>query len=220
MFNTDMAIGDEVLQEVLGQQADIQMKSIVATIQKNRIRSFGTKRAAFNCSGSGWQRKNVGGIAAGRIFAVPRPRADRVEPDAAILSKPAFNSYVANVLPELGEENIQQTTFQEFVARRLGKQVPCETPFDQLEYCLTASDGEEQRIRMKSIELKSSLAFKGIIDDYVKYLAKGHLVFKHITFRGKGSSQAVRCGNFSRPLIIQTRCPTGLNKRENGCCSS
>lgn len=47
MFNTDMAIGDEVLQEVLGQQADIQMKSIVATIQKSRIRLFGTKEAAF-----------------------------------------------------------------------------------------------------------------------------------------------------------------------------
>ncbi|MDI5790042.1 hypothetical protein PO124_21495 [Bacillus licheniformis] len=57
MFNTDMAIGDEVLQEVLGQQADIQMKASSRSIQKNRIRSFGTKRAAFNCSGSGWQRK-------------------------------------------------------------------------------------------------------------------------------------------------------------------
>nr|MDH3161665.1 RNA polymerase recycling motor HelD [Bacillus licheniformis] len=170
-----------------GKQADIQMKSIVATIQKEQNQIIRNEKSRFLIvRGGGWRRKNVGGIAAGPHICCTAC-AGQIESSQMSLFSPnlLFNSYVANVLPELGEENIQQTTFQEFVARRLGKQVPCETPFDQLEYCLTASDGEEQRIRMKSIELKSSLAFKGIIDDYVKYLAKGNLVFKHITFRGK-----------------------------------
>ncbi|MCY7914823.1 RNA polymerase recycling motor HelD, partial [Bacillus haynesii] len=186
MFNTDMAIGDEVLQEVLGQQADIQMKSIVATIQKEQNQIIRNEKSRFlivrGAAGSGKTSAALQRAA----YLLYRGRG-QIESSQMLLFSPnlLFNSYVANVLPELGEENIQQTTFQEFVARRLGKQVPCETPFDQLEYCLTASDGEEQRIRMKSIELKSSLAFKGIIDDYVKYLAKGHLVFKHIAFRGK-----------------------------------
>lgn len=188
MFNTDMAIGDEVLQEVLGQQADIQMKSIVATIQKEQNQIIRNEKSRFlivrGAAGSGKTSAALQRAA----YLLYRGRG-QIESSQMLLFSPnlLFNSYVANVLPELGEENIQQTTFQEFVASRLGKQVSCETPFDQLEYCLTASDGEKQRIRMKSIELKSSLAFKGIIDDYVKCLAKGHLdlVFKHIAFRGK-----------------------------------
>ncbi|MEX2103837.1 MAG: helicase, partial [Bacilli bacterium] len=38
MFDTGVTIGDEILQEVLGKQADAQMKSIVATIQKEQNR--------------------------------------------------------------------------------------------------------------------------------------------------------------------------------------
>ncbi|MFP3514230.1 helicase, partial [Peribacillus sp. SIMBA_075] len=34
LFDTGVTIGDELLQEVLGKQADSQMKSIVATIQR------------------------------------------------------------------------------------------------------------------------------------------------------------------------------------------
>lgn len=36
MFDTGITIGDEVLQAVLSDQADTQMKSIVATIQKEQ----------------------------------------------------------------------------------------------------------------------------------------------------------------------------------------
>ena len=49
-----------------------------------------------------------------------------------------FNSYVSNVLPELGEENMQQVTFQEYLDHRLGKEFQVENPYEQLEYVLTA----------------------------------------------------------------------------------
>ncbi|MCI4140115.1 hypothetical protein MMJ09_25980, partial [Bacillus vallismortis] len=32
-----------------------------------------------------------------------------------------FNSYVSSVLPELGEVNMEQATFQEYIERRLGR---------------------------------------------------------------------------------------------------
>lgn len=32
---------------------------------------------------------------------------------------PLFNQYVSGVLPELGEENLKQTTFQHHISRRL-----------------------------------------------------------------------------------------------------
>ena len=51
-----------------------------------------------------------------------------------------FNSYVSNVLPELGEENMQQVTFQEYLDHRLSKEFQVENPYEQLEYVLTAAD--------------------------------------------------------------------------------
>ncbi|MFT0801313.1 RNA polymerase recycling motor HelD [Bacillus swezeyi] len=201
MFNTDMAIGDELLQEVLGNQANIQMKSIVATIQKeqNQIIRNDTSRYLIveGTAGSGKTSAALQRAA----YLLYRGRG-RIESNQLLLFSPnlLFNSYVANVLPELGEENIQQTTFQEYLERHLGKQVVCETPFDQLEYCLTASENEDDPGRMKSIAYKSSLAFKALIDDYARYLAKGHLLFKNIVFRGERIVAADQIRDFFQTL--------------------
>lgn len=43
MFDTGVTIGDRLLQEVLGNNASTKMKSIVATIQKNRTGLYGIK---------------------------------------------------------------------------------------------------------------------------------------------------------------------------------
>ena len=44
MFDTGITIRDELLQEVLGHNASSQMKSIVATIQKNKTKLFEMKK--------------------------------------------------------------------------------------------------------------------------------------------------------------------------------
>lgn len=45
MFNTDMTIGDEMLQEVLSHHSDTQMKNIVSTIQKEQNQIIRMKKA-------------------------------------------------------------------------------------------------------------------------------------------------------------------------------
>ena len=47
---------------------------------------------------------------------------------------PLFNSYVSTVLPELGEENMKQTTFQEYLDSQLGPKYQVEDAFSQLEF--------------------------------------------------------------------------------------
>ena len=46
-----------------------------------------------------------------------------------------FNSYVSNVLPELGEENMQQVTFQEYLDHRLSKEFQVENPYRAIGIC-------------------------------------------------------------------------------------
>ena len=58
----------------------------------------------------------------------------------SLLPNSMFNSYVSNVLPELGEENMQQVTFQEYLNHRLSKSFDVEDPYEQLEYMLTETN--------------------------------------------------------------------------------
>ena len=70
-----------------------------------------------------------------------------------------FNSYVSNVLPELGEENMQQVTFQEYLNHRLSKSFDVEDPYEQLEYMLTKQIALPIKREMRAFALKHLLNF-------------------------------------------------------------
>jgi DNA helicase-2/ATP-dependent DNA helicase PcrA len=92
---------------------------------------------------------------------------------------------VSNVLPELGEENMQQVTFQEYLDHRLSKEFQVENPYEQLEYVLTAANTPSYRSRLASIRFKASTRFFEAIGSYSESLQFSGMLFKDITFRGK-----------------------------------
>src|SRR5690606_14644491 len=96
-----------------------------------------------------------------------------------------FNSYVSNVLPELGEENMQQVTFQEYLNHRLSHTFQVENPYEQLEYVLTAHPSPTYNSRIESIRFKASPLFFEAIESYRKSLEASGMLFKDIIFRGK-----------------------------------
>jgi len=186
MFDTSLTIGDEILQQVLGKGSDKQMHSIVATIQQeqNRIirHDSGKLLIVHGAAGSGKTSAALQRIA----FLLYKYRG-RLKADQIILFSPnsMFNSYVSNVLPELGEENMQQVTFQDYLIHRLGKEFEVENPYEQLEYILTETDAPSYSTRVASIQFKASNQFYNVIDSYRKSLELSGMLFKDITFRGK-----------------------------------
>ena len=96
---------------------------------------------------------------------------------------PMFNSYVATVLPELGEDNMQQSTFYQYLQHRI-KNLDVESPYNQLEYMLGSKRDHTYFIRKKSILLKSSLPYQSYIDQFAKTLLSEGMLFKNIKFRG------------------------------------
>jgi DNA helicase II / ATP-dependent DNA helicase PcrA len=186
MFDTSLTIGDEILQQVLGKGTDKQMHNIVATIQQeqNRIirHDHGRLLIVHGATGSGKTS-----AAMQRIAYLLYKYRDRLNADQIILFSPnsMFNSYVSNVLPELGEENMQQVTFQEYLDHRLSKEFHVENPFEQLEYVLTATNTPSYRSRVASIQFKASTRFFEAIQSYRQSLEGSGMVFKDITFRGK-----------------------------------
>ena len=138
VFDTSVTIGDELLQQVLGKGADSQMKSIVATIQKEQnaiIRN--DKSRMLIVQGAAGSGKTSAALQ--RVAYLLYKHRETIKADQIVLfsPNPMFNSYVSTVLPELGEENMQQTTFQEYLEYWLGSSLRPEDPFDQIEYVLT-----------------------------------------------------------------------------------
>ena len=186
MFDTSLTIGDEILQQVLGKGTDKQMHNIVATIQQeqNRIirHDHGRLLIVHGAAGSGKTS-----AALQRIAYLLYKYRDRLNADQIILFSPntMFSSYVSNVLPELGEENMQQVTFQEYLDHRLSKEFQVENPYEQLEYVLTAANTPSYRSRLASIRFKASTRFFEAIQSYRQSLELSGMLFKDITFRGK-----------------------------------
>ncbi len=96
-----------------------------------------------------------------------------------------FSSYVSNVLAELGEENMQQVTFQEYLNHRLSKEFQVENPYEQLEYVLTQANTPSYRSRLESTRFKASTRFFEAIQSYRKSLELSGMQFQDITFRRK-----------------------------------
>ncbi|MCM3712271.1 RNA polymerase recycling motor HelD [Sporosarcina luteola] len=186
MFDTSLTIGDEVLQQVLGKGTDKHMHSIVATIQQeqNRIIRHDHRKLLIVHGPAGSGKTSA---ALQRIAYLLYKYRDSLNADQIILFSPntLFNSYVSNVLPELGEENMQQVTFQEYVSHRLSKNYQVENPYDQLEYVLTATDSPSYQSRAASIRFKASPLFFEAIEAYRESLEVSGMLFKDLLLRGK-----------------------------------
>jgi DNA helicase II / ATP-dependent DNA helicase PcrA len=186
MFDTGVTIGDEMLQEVLANQADTQMKSIVATIQKEQNQIIRNEKAKLlvvqGVAGSGKTSAALQRVA----YLLYRYRG-KINSENIMLFSPntLFNSYVATVLPELGEENMKQTTFQEYLNSRIHRECFLEDAYDQMEYLLTTQQDEEYETRMESIRYKASMEFKQLIDQHGEKLKMEGMIFQNVVFRRK-----------------------------------
>ncbi|MCR2803157.1 RNA polymerase recycling motor HelD [Paenibacillus soyae] len=186
MFDTGVTIGDELLQEVLGKGSDAAMKSIVATIQQEQNRIIRNDRAKLlivqGAAGSGKTSAALQRVA----YLLYRFRGTLSADQIVLFSpNPMFNSYISTVLPELGEKNMNQTTYLQYLEHRVGRDFEVEDPFVQMEYTLTATGEAGYETRMLGIQAKSSAAYMDLIDAYASRLGHRGLLFKSIMFRGR-----------------------------------
>lgn len=186
MFDTGITIGDHLLQQALGNNASSTMKSIVATIQAEQNKIIRNENSKYlvvqGVAGSGKTSAALQRVA----YLMYRHRNVLNENNMILFSpNPLFNSYVSHVLPELGETNMRQTTFINYIARQIEGEIQLESPFDQMEYILTKQDDPNYGIKTTGINLKSSLEFKDLIDDYILSLEENGISFKDIIFRDK-----------------------------------
>lgn len=159
LFDADIYIGDEVLQGLLADTAKEKMKSIVATIQSDQnavIRSSNKDNLiVLGPPGSGKTS-----VAMQRIAFLLYEYRQTMSAKSILLISPSdlFNDYISNVLPELGEENVQHTTYYRLLRDMKLTRYRCETNYENIE-----------RLQKGDQQSRDSYAYKGS-NAYVKQL--------------------------------------------------
>ncbi|WP_334341698.1 RNA polymerase recycling motor HelD [Companilactobacillus sp. HBUAS56275] len=177
-FDTQETIGDQMLLEVLDGKSSTHMKGIVKTIQKeqNKIIRDTKSKLLFvqGAAGSGKTSAILQRIA----FLLYRYRGTLTSSQVVMFSPNSlFNDYIKDVLPEMGEQNMVQMTYKQFLARRLPN-LTVESLAQQFE---TVVDTENKNIS----KFVSDVEFFNIMTNYSKLLDQSGMAFKDIKFQGK-----------------------------------
>lgn len=185
MFNTDLNIDDDILQKTLSDNCDEHMKTIIKSIQKEQNRVIrNTKEDVLIVQGPAGSGKTS--IALHRAAYVLYKYKDRgLKSDNIIIFSPnaIFNDYISQVLPELGEDKICQTTFMEYAADSFPEYLRIEDGYNQMEEILSKGKSESCKLRKDSITFKGSLEFQKIVERYINKLEESVLEFQDIKFR-------------------------------------
>lgn len=182
-FESDVKIDDEILKAELGSNGDVQLKNIVRTIQKEQnaiIRNTQDKIMVIQgAAGSGKTSVALHRIA----YLLYHDRKHLKSSNILILSpNSVFSDYISHILPELGEENIQEMSFDLFAYRELKDTVAdCEDRYDQIEKELQFAESraeEERRSRKQSEE------FMGMTEVFLANLEDSLMECQDVEFRG------------------------------------
>lgn len=185
MFDSNLKIDDEVLQDILSKSTDSKMKTIVTTIQREQNKVIRNEEYK-NLIVQGPAGSGKTSVALHRIAYLLYKHRDKITPQNIVVFSPndIFNEYISNVLPELGEDNMNQTTFKEYMHKALGSEFNKENYSEMMEYILASKKDAAYQIRKSNIKFKASMEFIDILKRYVTFLEKLDRNFKDITFRG------------------------------------
>ena len=153
-FESDVKIDDDILKAELGSNGDVQLKNIVRTIQKEQnaiIRN--TKDKIMVIQGAAGSGKTS--VALHRIAYLLYHDREHLKSSNILVLSPnsVFSDYISHILPELGEENIQEMSFDLYAYKELKSFVyDCEDRYHQIERELAFADKKQiKRMRWKPV---------------------------------------------------------------------
>ena len=179
-FESDVKIDDEILGAELGSNGEVQLKNIVRTIQKEQneiIRN--TKDKIMVIQGAAGSGKTS--VALHRIAYLLYHDRENLKTSNVLILSPngVFADYISHILPELGEENIREMSFDLFAYRELKEIVgDCEDRYDQIER--TVLNPKIQEICRE----KQSPEFVSKLDGFVLRLEDELMNFRDVEYRG------------------------------------
>ncbi|MFN2380956.1 MAG: 3'-5' exonuclease [Guyparkeria sp.] len=173
MIDSAVHVVDDVLQEELGRASDEGMKQIVATIQRDQnaiIRDDETRELIIQgVAGSGKTS-----IALHRIAYLLYRFKDTLSSEDILIISPnrVFSDYIANVLPELGEETVREVSMEDVAESLLEGQYRFESFFEQTNALLERDDPDKRH----RLSVKATPAFLERLKQYSLHIEKNRFV--------------------------------------------
>lgn len=183
-FDSDVQIVDEFLRQLLSQNTTAKMKAIVETIQHEQdvvIRDMENDLLMVQgVAGSGKTS-----IALHRAaYLMYQGLQTKLSANNIMIISPnsIFEQYISNVLPELGEDNVISSVFEDILSELLnGRKIQSRNDF--LENLIVNSKYKE--ISRNSIEFKMSSFFREILDQFLIDIPRQWIEFEDVYYEGK-----------------------------------
>lgn len=176
VFDTNSTIGDDLLQTILGQPARQHMRHIVETIQQEQNAIIRDVTAdALIVQGAAGSGKTAAVLQ--RVAYLLYHSQHDLQSEQLLMFSPnrLFAHYIAEVLPSLGEKNMRQLTFHDFISRRL-QGLAVESSFTRFEY-------DQEHPQSKNLNLRYWFDQPDILtaaNHYCKQLTTDQLCFNDL----------------------------------------
>lgn len=167
MIESALTVHDDILQKELSSNADDKMKNIVATIQweQNRIIRNEDIRTLIiqGVAGSGKTS-----IALHRIAYLLYTFRDSISSKDILIISPnkVFSDYISNVLPELGEETVPETSMEQILSGVLEHKYKYQTYFGLVNELLEKPSSS----LIDRIAYKASFGFISELDKFILHI--------------------------------------------------
>lgn len=174
-YDTNTAVQDDVLGEVLAENTDKVLRVIIDTITKEQNQAI-RQPHALNMLVTGPAGSGKTSVGMHRLaYLLYHNRENLSSEKIVVLSRnQIFSSYISEILPELGEENVNDVMFDTLVNRGISKEYKKRDYYEQVEYLLKHKEGS---LRTQAITLKYS-------QEFIEFLKENKGLFreKHTDF--------------------------------------
>lgn len=188
-FESSVSVLDDILKRALAGNASSKMKTIVETIQREQdiiIRDIENDVVIVQgVAGSGKTSLALHRLA----FLMYQGVTEKIGSNNIFLISPSFifGQYIANVLPELGEENIATLTFENLFATIFENNKSNIEVINRnllLEEIITIDNPEKKEFLKSSIDFKLSKTFLNLIERFIWHFEHRMIEFSDIDFNG------------------------------------
>lgn len=171
MIESSITVHDDILQKELSSNADNKMKNIVTTIQREQNRIIRNEETPVliiqGVAGSGKTS-----IALHRIaYLLYAQKGEISSKDILIISpNKVFADYISNVLPELGEETVPETSMEQILSTVLNHKYKYQNFFEQVTELLEKPTSDF----IERIQYKATFEFISRLDKFVLHIENNY----------------------------------------------